>query len=129
MLKRAMVRTERTIQHQTGFSATQRHVVASLYRQPLLTASHIADQLNMSRGAATQLIDALEKQGVVERVTDSADRRVVRLQLTDTRRRTEQEFQAAIAAALHDFFSPLTDDELAEYARLMDKLATAKEDS
>lgn len=121
-----MAQTERAINRQTGFSSTQRHVIASLYRQQSLTASQLADQLSISRGAATQLIDGLVKQGVVERVNDSADRRMVRIKLTDSHQANKAEFQAIIAAAVREFFSDLSDEELLDYVRLMDKVAASK---
>lgn len=54
-------------------------------REPL-ALSDLAQHIHCVRSNVTQLVDRLEKDGMVRRVHDPADRRVVRAELTDAGR-------------------------------------------
>lgn len=56
-----------------------------------LTLSDLAARLSCVRSNMTQLIDRLEADGLVRRVDDPADRRVVRAELTPLGRRRQAE--------------------------------------
>ena len=55
-------------------------------RRERVTAGHLADEIGLTSGATTTLIDRLERRGYVRRVRDDADRRRVHVELTDRAR-------------------------------------------
>ncbi len=55
-----------------------------LYRTKGCPMNELANSLGISRPAATGLIDRLIAQGLVRRIGDSSDRRVVRVNMTPT---------------------------------------------
>ena len=58
------------------------YVLSLLHRGAIETMGDVAAKLCVSKGAATQILDALVAEKLVQRTPDQHDRRVVRLQLT-----------------------------------------------
>lgn len=83
---------------------TQFGVMEALYHLGPLCQGEISSKLLKSGGNITLVIDNLEKQGWVERVRDTEDRRLVRVSLTPTGtaliRRIMPEHVAAITAEM-----------------------------
>jgi DNA-binding MarR family transcriptional regulator len=73
------------------------HVMQAEARGEPSTAGALAESLGVSTGAATAVIDRLERVGHVERRRDERDRRKVILRYSD-----------AAHAVAQDFFGPLT---------------------
>lgn len=74
-----------------------------------LSLGELADRLSCVRSNITQLVDRLEGEGLVRRVADPADRRLVRAELTTTGRERQlagaerlRGVQAAFEASLND---------------------------
>jgi DNA-binding MarR family transcriptional regulator len=68
----------------------------------------LAQRLEVVPRAVTTLVDALEANGSVRRVPDPANRRVVRVEMTDAGRSTLEALHAARRAAAEDVLAPLT---------------------
>lgn len=60
-----------------GVSMTHLHVASMLDHHGDLPMSRLADLLGVSMSNATGLIDRMEERGIVERIRDQEDRRVV----------------------------------------------------
>ncbi|MFG3496280.1 MarR family winged helix-turn-helix transcriptional regulator [Streptomyces sp. NPDC047928] len=71
----------------------------------------LAERLEVVPRAVTSLVDGLEASGRVRRVPDPANRRVVRIELTDTGRATLRQLRSARRAAAEDILAPLTADQ------------------
>ncbi|MCX4510526.1 MULTISPECIES: MarR family winged helix-turn-helix transcriptional regulator [Streptomyces] len=71
----------------------------------------LADRLEVVPRAITTLVDGLEASGRVRRVPDPANRRVVRIELTDDGRVTLRQLRSARRAAAEDILAPLTADQ------------------
>jgi DNA-binding MarR family transcriptional regulator len=82
----------------------------------------LAERLSCVRSNITQLVDRLEADGLVRRVDDRTDRRMVRADVTALGAKR----QAAGAARLHavetEFFSELSADDRTALARVVDIL-------
>lgn len=65
-----------------GLNRTQWHVLAQLIRNPTLTQSEIAKQLEFEPATIGLAMAALERQGYVRRQRGEPDRRAWRLELT-----------------------------------------------
>ncbi len=62
--------------------------------------STVADRLGITASAATQLVDRLERRGLLRRTRDPADRRAVVLVITPTGRRTYRATAREVRAML-----------------------------
>ncbi|MFT2016336.1 MarR family winged helix-turn-helix transcriptional regulator [Streptomyces sp. 796.1] len=82
----------------------------------------LAAQLEVVPRAVTTLVDALEARDVVRRVPDPTNRRVIRIELTDTGRATLRALRRARRSAAEDILEPLTEQERAQLGALLDTL-------
>lgn len=70
------------------------------------TPGSLERQLSLSTGAITALVDRLEDSGHIGRANDPADRRRVRLFLTEGGEKVHREVRAAYLARLTDSVAP-----------------------
>mgnify|MGYP001766773059 CR=1 FL=1 len=67
---------------ETGFSMSQISAMFRLYHAGAYPISEIGTHLGVTNAAASQMVERLVRQGLLERVEDLQDRRVKRLSLT-----------------------------------------------
>ncbi|MCX4999702.1 MarR family transcriptional regulator [Streptomyces longwoodensis] len=82
----------------------------------------LAERLEVVPRAVTTLVDGLEASGAVRRVPDPANRRVIRIELTDTGRATLHALHDARRAAAREILAPLTDEQRETLGELLDTL-------
>jgi DNA-binding MarR family transcriptional regulator len=102
----------------------QRVVLAKL-RSQSLTMRELAKKLAVGESAATAVVERLVRQGLVVRRDDPADRRVVRLDLSETGRVAVVELQAAACRRTAGLLSVLSDDQLEQLVGIMETLEAA----
>ena len=85
--------------------------------------SELAEALHIAPRSATEVADALQARGLVERTPDPTDRRAVVLAPTEEGRRVQAEIAAARAADNRDLFARLDADDRATLARILRTLA------
>ncbi|BBJ38475.1 MarR family transcriptional regulator [Streptomyces antimycoticus] len=83
----------------------------------------LAQRLEVVPRAVTTLVDALEAHGSVRRVPDPSNRRVVRIELTDTGRATLRALREARRAAAEDILAPLSDQQRDALGDLLNTLS------
>ncbi|MEU3918342.1 MarR family transcriptional regulator [Streptomyces sp. NPDC029004] len=71
----------------------------------------LAARLEVVPRAVTSLVDGLEASGCVRRAPDPTNRRVIRIELTDTGRAALRALRSARRAAAEDILAPLTADQ------------------
>ena len=102
----------------------QADALCLLSREGAMSMNDLARHLNIALSTATALADRLFKQGQVERSADPADRRVVRLALTDGAAATVKHHMERRRVALLNALDALDDDELETLLALLGKVAT-----
>jgi DNA-binding MarR family transcriptional regulator len=80
-------------------------------REPM-TAGELAEELGLTTGAVTTLLDRLEKAGYVSRARDTVDRRRVLVQLTALARRRIAELYGPMGERGREWLEPMSDDEV-----------------
>ena len=85
--------------------------------------SDLAEALRIAPRSATEVADALQARGLVERTPDPTDRRAVVLTPTAEGRRVQQEIATARAADNRDLFARLDAADRATLARILRTLA------
>ena len=68
---------------QTELSLLQAYALAYLYFKGPIKISELCEHMMVSPGAASQLVDRLEKFEMVTRITDPTDRRVRKIRVLD----------------------------------------------
>lgn len=87
-----------------------------------LSLGCLAERCSCVRSNMTQLIDRLEADKLVERVSDPADRRTVRAMLTPEGRARYEEGIRLLEETEQELFAGLADPDRAELARLIQAL-------
>lgn len=109
-----------------GLQHQQFWVLAKLKHGPM-RMSELAERVGTGQAAVTGMVDRLEERGLVERVRDDADRRVVHVALTADGERMMREAQEAFRARFEEILQPLTQEERSELERLLVKIAPTEE--
>ncbi len=91
--------------------------------QPSMRA--VAVFLNVAPPSATALIKSLVEDGLVRRVEDAADRRMVRLALTKKGEELLDKMYECRAANFAKLISTLSDDDCRELARILTRITSA----
>ena len=86
-------------------------------------AADIAEMFGQAPRTITQGLDALERDGLIERVPDAQDRRVKRLRITESGRTVMDASEPLRRALIQDVFGVLDDSERAVLKGIFDKLA------
>lgn len=115
----------RTITERCGMPGPRFELLLRLARSPgeQLTMSELADQLGVTSGGATRLVDRVAEDGLVTRRGCSTDRRVHHVALTDAGRRILEEVldehRADLARELHARLAAPERDHLDELLDLL----------
>lgn len=91
----------------------------------------VADGLMITVGAASKLVDRLERDGTVQRMPNPEDRRSSLIALTVSGRTVLSDGEATVGAALDRCVAPevIADEELASATALLRKLSASLEAS
>lgn len=90
--------------------------------QSEVNVGDLAEFLQLSKSSATQLIERLVKMGLVKRISDKQDRRVIRLTITS---KGEDEFVALkkkIMEKMNRFLSKIPEKDIKELIRIHSNL-------
>lgn len=87
------------------------HVLAEAGPLPV---GEIAERCHVSVPTVSRMLNHLEANGLIERHVDTANRRVVRVTVTEAGRAAEAEMTRRFETALERVLSPLTEGELAD---------------
>ncbi len=89
-------------------------VLHVLSRAASLAVGDIAERCHVSGPTISRMLNHLEANGLIERRIDPANRRVIRVDVTDAGRAAEAGMTRRFEVALQHVLSPLTDEELVD---------------
>ena len=122
---RATRRMRGRIGDEGELSLSQYHLLEPLIDGERLATCELALAAGISAPTATRMLSGLAREGLVERVPCTADRRVVHVVLTDDGRVRVLAKRARGAARRAEIFASLSAGERREAARLLERLAAA----
>jgi DNA-binding MarR family transcriptional regulator len=111
------------VQERTGVTGAQLWALAELQRRPGIRVTELARALAVHQSTASNLVEPLEKRGLLRRARAAHDQRVVELFLTDLGRRTLASAPRPLEGVLPDALNALGDDELHELRVRLERLA------
>jgi len=94
-------------------------------RSQSVTMRELAKELDVGESAATAVVDRLVRQGLVVRHDDPADRRVVRLSLSDAGASLVAKLQETAFRKTAKLLVALSDEQLAQLVAIMETLEAA----
>lgn len=107
---------------------THVHVMWLLEHHGDLHMGHLAEFLDVSMSNATGIVDRMEERGLVERVRNPDDRRVVEVRLAPAGRVALETIEAVKQDRLRDILSRLSPDQITRVAAALGDLRTAVAD-
>src|SRR5580700_3944887 len=101
---------------------THHMVLHPLLKRGEASQREIADEIGVTSGRVTGLIDDLEAQGVVRRVRSPSDRRKMMVSLTARGRRTHVDTHHAMSSNMGRVFEGMSDEEIQTLRTLLSRL-------
>jgi len=112
------------LDHQNHITHSQWFVLTMIGHFKTRSIKDIAEAMEMSSSAATQLVDGPVKSGYVTRREDPKDRRLVQLELSPKGKHHISNTKKKRINEMIDIFDALTNKELEEFARLHKKITS-----
>jgi DNA-binding MarR family transcriptional regulator len=106
-----------------GTTIHQMEVIRRLLRGDVMSMRDVAESQGIGLSGATQLVDRLERSGLVSRVRDARDRRVQHVVPTERAKDLAARFKDGMRRASMELLMPLSDDELLVYVDLTERIA------
>ncbi len=91
-----------------------------------ISVNEIAEKLNVTAGAVTQIVDKLVDKKLVERKTDAKDKRGVKIKLTEFAKEKFKKFRGKYLNSIGTIFEKLSDHELDQLVNLLEKITIPK---
>ena len=104
-----------------NLTAEQFLVMDTLWNQGEMTQQNIAYIIQKDKNSVTQFIDNLEKKGLVQRVVDSADRRVNNIKLSKAGLAMKDNTKKVAIAAVNDILQGIPEEELQKFVKVLNK--------
>jgi DNA-binding MarR family transcriptional regulator len=122
----------RELRHRTRDALTPWQITPSqfralsvLIREEPQRLSDLAEHLRIAPRSATEVVDHLERQGLVERRPDTADRRATLVATTGKGRAAGDDLREARQVEAGRYFSTLSEKDREDLARILRKLVSA----
>jgi DNA-binding MarR family transcriptional regulator len=106
-----------------GVHAGQNFVLEQLWREDGLTPGELARRIGVDVSTVTRAAQRMEVTGLVRRVPDRTDARLVRVVLSDRGRALQDELPAVLGGVYAEALEALTWNERAQLIRLLKKVA------
>ncbi|MDD5038033.1 MAG: MarR family transcriptional regulator [Dehalococcoidales bacterium] len=103
-------------------SLRQFEIMRLLSKAGILHITEIGERLHIAGPQMTHLIDKLVDADIVERKTDTTDRRMINIALTNKGKATIEEHKSNIENAISETLSCLTDKELEDLSTSLRRL-------
>jgi len=123
LLAAAASRRGRDTRRSDELSFAQIKLARRLYEWGPLTGSRLAEAAHLSPSAASEMLDGLERAGVISREQSEADRRARIVSLTEEGRALVEERLRAFRGEVAEALAGCTDEELAAAAVVIDRLS------
>ena len=93
-----------------------------LMHHGVMRLSELSDHLHIAARSTTEVVDALQERGLVERRPDPNDRRATLVALTEEGTRVGEAIRSARDTEAKNFFSVLSETDRTHLARILRKL-------
>ncbi len=108
-----------------GFNLTpeQLLVMDTLWDEGVLSQQKIADIIFKDKNSVTKLIDALEKKGLVNRISDKSDRRLNQIHITERAIIIKEEITKIALESTDGIIRDIPKEELLIFINVLNKMA------
>lgn len=108
----------------TAITKQQLYVLFLINKKGKCKLSFLAEMLDVKPSAITVMIDRLEKNAIVKRTHDTADRRAIFVEMTETGKTQLSTAIQERKKILKSYLSKLTDEEVLQLTKIIEKMAS-----
>jgi DNA-binding MarR family transcriptional regulator len=112
-----------------GVSTPRSRLVVQVARSQPVRLTELALAVGIAQGTASSLVEALVRDGLLERQTSVDDRRSVLLRVTAEGAALAEEWTAGYEAAAEELFAPLTRQQMSTLVDILRILGAADQQS
>lgn len=122
-LTRSSLMLQQAIAQKMKLNASDAECIDYLMEMGPSTAGDLARVTRLTTGAVTNVIDRLEKSGLVKRESDPSDRRKVIIHLLHKKHERTKKYYDAMAADVYQLFSGYNENKLKDLLKYSESLA------
>lgn len=108
------------------FNGAQGRILFVLWEEDCIPIHTLSRKTGLAKTTLTSMLDRLESSGHIQRIYDPADRRTVKIRLTDTARGLKEQYDNASEKMNAIFYEGFRDEEIAGFEsslqRILDNL-------
>lgn len=112
-----------------GLSLARFRVLSVLHDSGPMRMNELSAALGVVPRTVTTIIDAMQEEGLLDRLVDATDRRATQLKLTKDGVRQFKQLRATHDDVATELFRSLTNTEKTQLTRLLDRLQSAAPDA
>ncbi|MEC9488987.1 MAG: MarR family transcriptional regulator [Halanaerobium sp.] len=113
--------------HKYDLTPPQFHALIHTYKNKGVTIGELCDHMFLACSTVSGLVDRIEEKGWIRRIRDKQDRRIVRLELTESGEQLVEEILERRRATLVDNLKSISQKEQKELARYLKLLSEIME--
>jgi DNA-binding MarR family transcriptional regulator len=106
------------------FGISQLKALAAFHEYQEYTMGELSKNASVTMPSMTEMIDGLERDGIVERWRDSEDRRVVKVHLTEKGKEMRRKFMMRRRNEFKNIFGKLSKEERDDLVNALEKVST-----
>lgn len=104
------------------FNGAQGRILFVLWNEDNIPIKELANKTGLAKTTLTSMLDRLEQSGHIRRVYDAADRRTVRIKLTETTINLKEQYDEVSVKMSEIFYEGFEDEEIIAFEGSLDKI-------
>lgn len=104
------------------FNGAQGRILFVLWDKDGITISELSEKTGLAKTTLTAMLDRLEKMGHIQRTSDPADRRALKIVLTPEARGLKSQYDAVSAEMNEIFYRGFSDEEIFAFETYLGKV-------
>lgn len=104
------------------FNGAQGRILFVLWESNNIPISELSEKTGLAKTTLTSMLDRLENAGHIKRAVDSADRRAVRICLTESAEALREKYEHVSALMNEIFYKGFSDDEILSFEKALGKI-------
>ena len=104
------------------FNGAQGRILFVLWEKDDIPIRELSEKTGLAKTTLTSMLDRLERSGHITRAFDPADRRTVRIRLTESARSLQKKYEDVSAKMNEIFYGGFSDDEILAFEKALGKI-------
>ncbi|MCL1819866.1 MAG: MarR family transcriptional regulator [Oscillospiraceae bacterium] len=105
-----------------AFNGAQGRILYVLWQNDGVPIVTLAQETGLAKTTLTSMLDRMESSGLITRVFDKADRRQIRISLTEKARELEDDFEKVSDQMNEIYYEGLTKEEIKTFEKILLKI-------